>query len=123
MDLKPGGLFHYCMQTPDGHEMWGRFVYRDIIAPQRVVFTNSFSDAKGNAVRAPFNPNWPLEVLNTVTLTERNGKTTMTLKGGPFNATDEERKIFAGAHAMMDQGFKGTFDQLDEYLTKVKISK
>ena len=118
LDLKPGGLFHYCMQSPDGNEMWGRFVYRDVVVPERVIFTNSFSDAKGNAVRAPFNPNWPLEVLNFVTLTERNGKTTITLKGGAFNATDEERKIFAGAQAMMEQGFKGTFDQLDEYLAK-----
>jgi len=120
VDLRPGGLFHYCMQSPDGHEMWGRFVYRDITAPEQVIFTNSFSDKDGNAVRAPFNPNWPLEVMNFVTLTEKNGKTTITMKGGPFNATEEERILFVSMQPMLDQGFKGTFDQLDAYLKSVK---
>ena len=33
MDLRPGGTYHYGMRTPDGKEMWGRFVYREIIRP------------------------------------------------------------------------------------------
>lgn len=27
LDLHPGGVFHYSMQSPDGHEMWGKFVF------------------------------------------------------------------------------------------------
>src|SRR5437899_7660320 len=44
VDLRPGGVFHYGMTSPDGHEMWGRFVYREITPPERLIFVNSFSD-------------------------------------------------------------------------------
>ncbi len=55
-DFRPGGVFHYCMQSPEGFETWGKFVYREIVAPERIVFINSFSDAEGNLIRAPFSP-------------------------------------------------------------------
>lgn len=116
LDLRPGGLFHYCMRSADGHEMWGKFVYREIVSPERIVFVNSFSDEKGNTVRAPFNPNWPLEVLNQVTFVEQDGRTTLTLRGGPIHASEAERKTFDSSHHLMQQGFSGTLDQLAEYL-------
>lgn len=118
VDLRPGGLFHYQMRSPQGQVMWGRFVYREIVPPERIVFTNSFSDAAGGATRAPFSPTWPLEVLNTLTLTEAAGRTAVTLRGGPFNATPEERRTFEGHFPSMQQGFGGTFDQLAAYLAK-----
>jgi len=119
VDLRPGGLFHYQMLSPEGHVMWGRFAYREIVAPERIVFTNSFSDAAGGVTRAPFSPTWPLEVLNTLTLTEAAGLTTVTLRGGPVNATPEERRTFEGHFTSMQQGFGGTFDQLAAYLAKL----
>ena len=94
LDFKPGGIFHYSMQSPDGQIMWGKFVYREIEVPGRVVFISSFSDEAGNVTRAPFSANWPLEVLNNMTLTGHEGKTTLTLRGGPINATAEEIKMF-----------------------------
>ena len=118
LDLKPGGLFHYGMRSPTGQEMWGKFVYREIVAPERIVFVNSFSDRHGNTTRAPFASNWPLEVLNTVIFTESGGKTTIRLTGGPINATPEEEQMFESMRPSMDQGFKGTFDQLAEYLAE-----
>jgi uncharacterized protein YndB with AHSA1/START domain len=118
LDFRPGGVFHYSMHSPDGHEMWGKFVYREIVAPEKIVFINSFSDAEGNTVRAPFSPTWPLEILNNMTLAEHEGKTTLTLRGGPINATEDEHKTFTGMHEGMQQGFAGTFDQLAEYLAK-----
>ena len=74
--------------------MWGKFVYREIVAPERIVFVNSFSDEEGNPVRHPMSPTWPLEVLNTMTLSEHDGRTTLTIRGAPINASDEERKTF-----------------------------
>jgi uncharacterized protein YndB with AHSA1/START domain len=118
LDLRPDGVFHYSMRTPDGHEMWGKFVYREIAPPEKIVFINSFSDEEGKTVRAPFSPTFPLEILNTLTFTEHEGKTTIILRGGPINAIEEELKFFAGMHANMQQGFAGTFDQLEEYLAK-----
>lgn len=116
LDLRPGGMFHYTMRSPDGHEMWGKFVYRDIDAPARLVFVNSFANAAGEIIRAPFNAQWPLEVLNTVTFTEISGRTIVTVRGGPVNATAEERETFRNAYPLMNQGFSGTFDQLSSYL-------
>lgn len=118
LELRPGGLFHYSMQIPNGGTMWGWFVYREIVAPERLVFVNAFSDEEGGITRAPFSQTWPLEILNTVTFDEQDGKTTLTLRGGPINATEEERKTFQDGHASMQQGFGGTFDQLAAYLAK-----
>lgn len=119
LDLRPGGVFHYSMRSPEGRTMWGKFVYREIQTPERMVFVNSFSDEDGNTIRAPFSSIWPLEVLNTVTLTESEGKTTVTLRGGPINATEQERETFWNARKSVRRGFAGTFDQLAAYLAQV----
>jgi uncharacterized protein YndB with AHSA1/START domain len=119
LDFRPGGIFHYAMKFQPGHDMFGRFIYREIAAPEKIVFVSSFSDAQGGITRAPFptiGETWPLEVLNTWTLTESGGKTSLHLTGGPLNASEAERKTFAGMFDSMRQGFGGTFDQLDAYL-------
>jgi uncharacterized protein YndB with AHSA1/START domain len=100
--------------------MWGKFVYRQIDPPKKLVFVVSFSDPQGGTTRHPMSATWPLEVLNTTTLDEENGKTKMTLHGIPINATAEERKTFKEGHGSMQQGFKGTLDQLDTYLASVQ---
>ena len=120
-DLRPGGVFHYAMAFQPGHEMYGRFIYREIAAPERLVWVNSFSDAAGGITRAPFpqlKELWPLEVLNVMTLTEAGGKTTLMLRGSPINASAEERAVFAAHTDSMRQGFGGTFDQLAGFLAK-----
>ncbi len=116
LDLRPGGIFHYAMQFQPGHDMYGRFVYREVLPPERLVFVNSFSDATGGVTRAPFSQSWPREVLNVVTLAEKGGKTTLNLRGGPIEPTEEERRTFVGMFDSMRQGFIGTFDQLSAYL-------
>jgi uncharacterized protein YndB with AHSA1/START domain len=114
--LRPGGTFHYSMRAADGSDWWGKFVYREIKALEKIVFVNSFSDAKEKITRHPMWPTWPLEVFNTLTFTEQDGKTTLTLRGSPINATEEEQATFEAHIANVQQGFKGTFDQLEEYL-------
>lgn len=118
LDFRPGGFFHYSMRSSDGHEMWGKFVYREIAQPDRIVFVNSFSDEEGNITRAPFSQTVPLEILNTVTLSENEGKTTLTIRVCPINATAEERETFKAMFESMQQGYGGTFDQLADYLAK-----
>ena len=58
LDLRPGGMFHYSMRSPDGKEMWGKFAYREIAPPERLVFVTSFSDEAGNITRHPFSATW-----------------------------------------------------------------
>ncbi len=115
LDFKPGGIFHYSMKSPMG-EMWGKFNYLEINEPERIVFSNSFSDKDANMVRAPFSNNFPMEIMNSITLTEHEGKTTLLIKGGPINATEGELNFFTNMFSGMQQGFAGTFDQLNEYL-------
>jgi len=117
LDFKTNGIFHYKMEGV-GQVMWGVFHYGKINPHDLIEFTNSFSDEQGNITRAPFSPIWPLEVKNTITLTENNGVTTLTLSGHPINSTDTENEMFYVSFAGMEQGFKGTFDQLEEYLAK-----
>ena len=116
LEFRPDGVFHYSLQTPDGGMMWGKFVYHEIAPPQRLTFVSSFSDENAGTTRAPFSADFPLEISNTLTLTESGGKTTLTLRGAPLNATPEERQFFASMHDSMQQGFGGTFDQLAAYL-------
>jgi uncharacterized protein YndB with AHSA1/START domain len=120
VDLRPGGMFLYGMVAPDGSEIWGKFIYREIVPPARMVFVVSFSDENGGMTRHPWAPTWPLEMLNTVTLTEHGEKTTLTLRSSAYNATEEERATFKAGHASMQGGFTGTFNQLVGYLAKAK---
>ncbi|RFB74987.1 SRPBCC domain-containing protein [Methylovirgula sp. 4M-Z18] len=117
LDLRPGGEFHYSMAMPNGGpEIWGKFIYREISPPARLVFTNAFADAEGNVIRSFFSQTWPLEVLNILTLTEDNGRTTFTLRSSPVSASEEERATFIGMVPSMQQGWSGTLDQLADFL-------
>ncbi|MDB5327287.1 MAG: hypothetical protein JWM57_2856 [Phycisphaerales bacterium] len=119
LDLRPGGTYHVCMHSAGMGEMWGKWVFREVIPPRRLVWVNSFSDAAGNIARHPMVPVWPRELLSTVTFDEAGpGKTTVTLQWSPINATPEERQTFDGMKESMTGGWTGTFDRLTEYLAK-----
>lgn len=118
LDLRPGGLFHYGLSTPQGQEMWGKWVFREVTPPSRLVFVSSFSDAAGGFTRHPLAENWPLETLSTVTFTEHGGRTLLTLSSKPINASESERQAFLNALAGMEQGWGGTFAQLERHLTE-----
>ena len=83
IDLRPGGAFHYCMRSPEGRGFWGKGIYREIVEPERIVFTDFFADEEGNPVPAThygMSPDWPAEMLVTVTFADHEGKTKLTLQ-------------------------------------------
>ena len=118
LDLRPGGIYHYCMRTPDGSEMWGKWVFREIVPPERLVFVSSFSDPEENVTRHPMAPDWPLEMITNVTFTENAGRTTVTVRWAPIKASQIEIDTFNAAHASMNGGWTGTFQQLEAYLAR-----
>lgn len=118
-DLRPGGMMHYGMRAPDGGEMWGRWIYREVRPPEQLVFLITFSDPEGGLTRAPFEERWPLQMLSIVTFTEADGQTTVTVQTAAFEATEEEKKVFDDGHASMRGGWTGTFEQLADYLERV----
>lgn len=122
LEFRPGGIFHYRMSFAGGPEMWGRFTYREIVPPEKIVWVNAFSDQDGNLTRAPFGETIPLEILNTVTLADLDGKTVLTLHSSPLDATAEEIATFVGMFDSMREGFGGTWDRLAAYLAQERAA-
>jgi uncharacterized protein YndB with AHSA1/START domain len=121
MDFRIGGTYLGAMRAPDGQVMWAKFIYREIVAPELLVWVHSFSDEAGGVTRHPMSPTWPLKLLTTVTLEENpGGKTKLTLRWSPLEATEAERKTFDGAHDSMRGGWGGTFERLNAYLAGAK---
>jgi len=116
VDLRPGGKMHYCLRAPDGSEMWGRFVYREIVAPEKLVWVNSFSDKDGGVTRHPMAPDWPRELLTTVRFTDEQGRTRVTVEWMPIAASETELRVFDQGRDSMTQGWGGTLEQLVAYL-------
>jgi uncharacterized protein YndB with AHSA1/START domain len=117
MDLRPGGSYLYGLQSPAGQSMWGKFVYREVVPPEKLVLINSFSDEKGGTTRHPGNENWPLQMLSTFTFEDMpGGKTKFTVRWAPHNATETEVQTFHSNRNSMTQGWSGTFEQLEAYL-------
>src|SRR5262249_59813253 len=121
MDLRVGDTYHYGMKTPNGDAMWGKFVYREIVANERLVFINSFSDENGGVTRHPGHPKWPLQLLSTFTFEDApGGKTKFAVRWRTFNATEDEQNTFDTMHDSMTQGWTGTMGQLEAYLKTAK---
>ena len=117
MDLRPGGMTHYCLRTPDGAEMWGRMLYREIRKPERLVWINSFSDPKGGVTRHPGHASWPLELHSTALFEAQGNRTKITIQWLPMEgSTDAERKTFDEGRKSMNQGWSGTFENIEGFL-------
>lgn len=117
IDLRVGGAYLNCMRSPEGEDYWSTGVYREIVEPERIVYTDSFSDAEGNLVPAShygMSGDWPLELLVTVTFEEHEGKTKLTLQHIGIPAG--ENRDLAKA------GWNESLDKLAEYLEKEKSS-
>lgn len=118
-DLRPGGEFRYAMKA-GANELFGKFVYREVKAPERVSYVVSFTDANGAPVRHPMSATWPLEVLAVNSLAEHGGKTVFMGRSMPIHCGAVDRETFRGGHAGMVGGFKGTYDNLDAYLATLR---
>jgi uncharacterized protein YndB with AHSA1/START domain len=102
IDFRPGGVFRLCMRSPAGLDYWVRGVYREIIELERIVFTYALEKEERDH-----------EALLTVTFSEHEGKTTLTLEQALFDL----RKAREGAQGGWIEGL----DRLAAYMaTKSK---
>ena len=87
LDVRPGGRWRRCMRAPDGtvHSKLG--VYREIVAPERLVFTYADEDASGICGH---------ETLVTVSFTESGGKTKLVLHQTAFETQAARRSHQVG---------------------------
>ena len=112
MDFRVGGKYLWCMRSPEGQDFYSAGVFREIVKPQRIVYTDSFVDEKGNIVPAEkygLAPGFAKELLVTVTFEE--------LPGGKTKLTLRQEGIPAGEMSELTRaGWLGSFDKLAESL-------
>ncbi len=99
MDVRPGGAWFRRMRSPEGSEHTKRGVYREIVEPERLVFTYADEDADGR-----LGP----ETLVTVTFEEHGAKTRLTLRQVGFES--------AGSRDAHEGGWTSCLERLADYL-------
>ena len=101
IDLRVGGKFRYLWRKDSGTEMGMGGIYREIVAPERLVCTELFDDDWTGG-----------ETLSTLVLMEQGGKTTVTQ-----TVLYASRKARDGALATgMTEGLEAGYERLDELL-------
>lgn len=106
VDLRQGGRFHYCMRMPDGKDIWGLGIYREIVALERIVYVDSFADASGNPVPPThygMSEDHPAETLVIVTFVEQGAKTKVTVRHAIPEAIKERKDTEQGWIQMLDR--------------------
>jgi uncharacterized protein YndB with AHSA1/START domain len=101
MDLREGGAWRSCIRSPEGKDHWMQGVYREIVEPERVVFTFAWEE-DGEPSH---------ETLVTVTFAEENGKTRLTFHQAVFESVESR-----GSH---HGGWSECFDRLEDYLASL----
>lgn len=112
IDLRPGGIWHYCMRSPEGQEHWARSVYREIMPPEKLVYTSTFADEHANPIEGIS------EHLTTVTFTEEADKTSVIAHIQFTSAANLKVALDMG----MLQGMNMTWDALIGYVQELQAN-
>jgi uncharacterized protein YndB with AHSA1/START domain len=106
LDARPGGAIRIHMRGPDGTVYPMKGVFREVVPPERLVFTSStFENEEGNP---------QLEATHTVTFEDQGGKTKLTLHAVITKAGPGTEMALSG----MEVGWNQSFDKLAELLSK-----
>lgn len=111
VDLRPGGSMLFCIEVPkrddsfSGERVWGKWVFREVVEPERIVFGGCFSDENGNIVERP---GFARETVISVFFEEHDGGTKITLR--------HELEVEQGEI----DGWTECFDRLGEYLQSLQ---
>lgn len=100
VDFRPGGTWRIVHRDAEGGEYGFRGEYREIVPPERIVWTFEFEGMPGHVS------------VETMTLEEHDGKTTFTSTSVFDSAEDRDGMLESG----MESGAAETMDRLDEYL-------
>jgi uncharacterized protein YndB with AHSA1/START domain len=107
VDLRPGGIWHYCVRAADGREHWARAVYREIIRPVRISYAENSSDRLG-----AITDEMP-QALTVVTFAEEDGGTTLRSHVSYAHPRDLDAVLLRG----MAEGFPAALELLADLLT------
>jgi uncharacterized protein YndB with AHSA1/START domain len=103
-DARPGKQIHVVMCAPNGtrYPMAGEF--REVIAPEKLVFTSGALDENGKLL---------FEFLHTATFVEQSGKTKLTLRSVVTKTTPDANKYIGGFEAGMTQSLERLSELLE----------
>ncbi|MGA9392086.1 MAG: SRPBCC family protein [Candidatus Sulfotelmatobacter sp.] len=102
IDLRAGGKYRYVWRSDsDGREMGMGGVYREVVAPERIVVTEIFDEAW-----------YPGEAVDTIVLVEREGRTTMT-QTIQYNSRETRDAVLKSP---MQTGMAASYDRLENFL-------
>ena len=101
IDLREGGSWRYVMETPDGFEVAFHGEYKEIVPNERVVTTEAFEGAPDPDENA---------TTNTMTLTEKDGVTTISVLVDCPNEFVRNAIVESG----MEAGLQDAYDLLEE---------
>lgn len=102
IDLRPGGTWHFVWRKANGAEMGMRGSYLEVVAPERLVSTESWG------------ADWP-ETTNTLVLTDMGGRTLITLTILYPSKAARDAALQTG----MKDGVTRSYDRLDRYLQSI----
>ena len=104
-NAQPGKAIYVVMRAPNGaqHPMAGEF--REVVEPERLVFTSGAMDEKGKLL---------FEFLHAVIFVERKGKTTLTVRSRVIKTTAEANKYIGG----FEMGMTQSLDRLADYVSR-----
>lgn len=103
LDVRAGGKLRIVMHGPDGNDYPMKGVFREVVKPERLVFSNIAIDNDGNHL---------LEGETTVTLSQHAGKTTLTVKSHMVGKVPVAVQMLAG----MEAGWTQSIDKLGELI-------
>lgn len=117
-DIQTGGSSFYCMTGDNNMKMYGKAFYKEIVKPNRIVYTQIFCDENEKISRHPMAPTWPETMLTTITLSEEGpDRTRVSIKWEVYGeATAAEHEMFNKSKDGMTQGWSGSFEKLENYL-------
>lgn len=105
IDLRVGGKYRYVWKNDaDGREMGMGGIYREVVAPERIVSTEVFDEAW-----------YPGEAVDTIVLVERDGKTTLT-QTICYNSRETRDAVLKSP---MQYGMAMSYDRLEQVLPAV----
>lgn len=115
-ELKPGGVALTKLTFPGAPPMHALFVFREIVAPRRLVWIHAVADETGRAVKHPMAQALPARMLVVMELVDQGATTKLTLTKTPFEATADEIEAFREMIPSFTMGWDGNFDVLDDFL-------
>lgn len=106
IDFRPGGSWRIVHKTVDGPEEHGfRGEFREIVRPERIVWTFEWDGMPGHVS------------VETLTLEERDGKTTLTSASVYDTVEDRDGMLQTG----MEEGMAESWDRLAEYVETLRV--